>query len=146
MAETDPAAAETKAAKKISAAKHKTMGPSKLIVKTVSASNERKGTLVQTKGTGAFSSFKLSKKQAETKTETHDCMRTKNTKTPFYREREKPQRTKPAKKATPKAKKPAAKKPAATKKPKTSAAKKPAAKKSLKKVKKPAAKKKMKRP
>uniref|UniRef100_A0A8C2DA82 H15 domain-containing protein n=1 Tax=Cyprinus carpio TaxID=7962 RepID=A0A8C2DA82_CYPCA len=68
MAETDPAAAVTKAGKKISAAKHKTMGPSKLIVKTVSASKERKGSLVQTKGTGALSSFKLNKKQAETKT------------------------------------------------------------------------------
>ncbi|XP_016116230.1 histone H1-like [Sinocyclocheilus grahami] len=147
MAETDPAATETKAAKKISAAKHKTMGPKQAHCRswqkpiqqllrpkqprryqqlntrqwapsklTVSASKERKGTLVQTKGTGTFSSFKLNKKQAETK-------------------------TKPTKKATPKDKKPAAKKPAATKKPKTTAAK-----KSLKKVKKPAAKKKMKRP
>ncbi len=73
-----------------------------------------KGTLVQVKGTGASGSFKLSKKQAETK-------------------------TKPAKKAAPKAKKPAAKKPAAAKKPKSAAAKKPAAKKSPKKAKKPAA-------
>lgn len=66
-----------------------------------------KGTLVQTKGTGASGSFKLNKKQTETK--------------------------KPAKKAAaPKAKKPAAKKPAAAKKPKKVAAKKTAAaKKSL---------------
>ncbi|XP_042615347.1 histone H1-like [Cyprinus carpio] len=80
-----------------------------------------KGTLVQTKGIGASGSFKLNKKQAETK-------------------------TKPAKKAAPKAKKPAAKKPAAAKKPKTTAAKKPAAKKSPKKAKKPAAKKATKSP
>ncbi|XP_073691651.1 histone H1-like [Garra rufa] len=73
-----------------------------------------KGTLVQVKGTGASGSFKLNKKQSETK-------------------------TKPAKKAAPKAKKPAAKKPAAAKKPKSAAAKKPAAKKSPKKAKKPAA-------
>ncbi|XP_056596170.1 histone H1-like [Triplophysa dalaica] len=74
-----------------------------------------KGTLVQTKGTGASGSFKLNTKQAETK--------------------------KPATKAAPKAKKPAAKKPAsaAAKKPKTAALKKTAAKKSPKKVKKPAA-------
>ncbi|XP_065147409.1 histone H1-like [Paramisgurnus dabryanus] len=74
-----------------------------------------KGTLVQTKGTGASGSFKLNKKQAETK-------------------------AKPAKKAAPKAKKPAAKKPVAAKKPKTAATKKTAAKKSPKKAaKKPAA-------
>ncbi len=69
-----------------------------------------KGTLLQVKGTGASGSFKISKKQAETK-----------------------------KKAAPKAKKPAAKKPSAAKKPKSAAAKKPAAKKSPKKAKKPAA-------
>nr|QBI56899.1 histone H1-like protein [Apareiodon cavalcante] len=75
-----------------------------------------KGTLVQTKGTGASGSFKLNKKQTETK-------------------------TKPAaKKAAPKPKKAAAKKPVAAKKPKKVAAKKPAsAKKSPKKAKKPAA-------
>ncbi|KAG7224896.1 hypothetical protein INR49_014812 [Caranx melampygus] len=75
-----------------------------------------KGTLVQTKGTGASGSFKMNKK-AETKPK------------------------KPAaKKAAPKPKKTAAKKPAAAKKPKkAAAAKKPAAKKSPKKVKKPAA-------
>uniref|UniRef100_A0A673HWD6 Histone H1 n=1 Tax=Sinocyclocheilus rhinocerous TaxID=307959 RepID=A0A673HWD6_9TELE len=70
-----------------------------------------KGTLVQTKGTGASSSFKLNKKQAETK-------------------------TKPAKKAPKTA---AAKKPTAKKSPKK--AKNPAAKKttkSPKKAKKPA--------
>ncbi|XP_076145468.1 histone H1-like [Alosa pseudoharengus] len=74
-----------------------------------------KGTLVQTKGTGASGSFKLNKKQAVEK-------------------------KKPVKKAAPKAKKPAAKKPAAAKKPKKAAAKKPAAaKKSPKKAaKKPA--------
>ncbi|XP_062865507.1 histone H1-like [Trichomycterus rosablanca] len=73
-----------------------------------------KGTLVQTKGTGASGSFKLNKKQTEAK--------------------------KPAAKkaAAPKVKK-AAKKPAAAKKPKKVTAKKPAAKKSPKKVKKPAA-------
>ncbi|XP_037553193.1 histone H1-like, partial [Nematolebias whitei] len=83
-------------------------------VKTAIKSLVAKGTLVQTKGTGASGSFKMSK-QADTK--------------------------KPAKKAAPKAKKPAAKKPAAAKKPKkVAAAKKPAAaKKSPKKVKKPAA-------
>ncbi|KAI3352343.1 hypothetical protein L3Q82_005312 [Scortum barcoo] len=71
-----------------------------------------KGTLVQTKGTGASGSFKVNKK-AETKAK------------------------KPAKKVAPKAKKPAAKKPAAAKKAKTAAAKKPAAaKKSPKKAKK----------
>ncbi|XP_073692582.1 histone H1.2-like [Garra rufa] len=149
--------AET-AAKKKSAVKRKTAGPSvgELIVKAVSASKERsgvslaalkkalaaggydveknnsrvkiavkslvtKGTLVQTKGTGASGSFKLNKKQAETK-------------------------AKPAKKAAPKTKKPAAKKPAAAKKPKTAAAKKPAAKKSPKKAKKPAVKKATKSP
>ncbi|KTG06806.1 hypothetical protein cypCar_00007259 [Cyprinus carpio] len=85
-----------------------------------------KGILVQTKGIGASGSFKLNKKQAETK-------------------------TKPAKKAAPKAKKPApkkpaAKKPAAAKKPKAAAAKKPAAKKSPKKAKKPAVKKATKSP
>uniref|UniRef100_A0A8C7JR45 Histone H1 n=1 Tax=Oncorhynchus kisutch TaxID=8019 RepID=A0A8C7JR45_ONCKI len=73
-----------------------------------------KGTLVQTKGTGASGSFKLNKKAVEAK--------------------------KPAKKAAaPKAKKVAAKKPAAAKKPKKVAAKKAvAAKKSPKKAKKPA--------
>ncbi|GAA6075637.1 histone H1-like, partial [Tachysurus ichikawai] len=70
-----------------------------------------KGTLVQTKGTGASGSFKLNKKQTEVK--------------------------KPAKKAAPKATKAALKKPAAAKKPKKVAAKKPAAKKSPKKTKKP---------
>ncbi|XP_059402872.1 histone H1-like [Carassius carassius] len=60
-----------------------------------------KGALLQVKGTGASGSFKISKKQTETK-----------------------------KKAAPKAKKPATKKPAAAKKPKSAAAKKPAAKKS----------------
>ena len=80
-----------------------------------------KGTLVQTKGTGASGSFKLNK-QAEAK--------------------------KPVKKAAPKAKKPAAKKPAAAKKatksPKKAVAKKPAAAKKspAKKAKKPAAPKK----
>uniref|UniRef100_A0A3B4C5Y9 Histone H1 n=1 Tax=Pygocentrus nattereri TaxID=42514 RepID=A0A3B4C5Y9_PYGNA len=78
-----------------------------------------KGTLVQTKGTGASGSFKLNKKQAEPK-------------------------KKVAKKAAPKAKKAVAKKPAAAKKPKKVAAKKPAAaKKSPKKAKKPAAAKKV---
>ncbi|KAL7838791.1 hypothetical protein AOLI_G00271950 [Acnodon oligacanthus] len=78
-----------------------------------------KGTLVQTKGTGASGSFKLNKKQAEPK-------------------------KKVAKKAAPKAKKAAVKKPAAAKKPKKVAAKKPAAaKKSPKKAKKPAAAKKV---
>ncbi len=88
-----------------------------------------KGTLVQVKGTGASGSFKLSKKQTETK-------------------------KKPAKKVAPKAKKPAAKKPksAAAKKPTAKKspkkAKKPAAAaakkatKSPKKAKKPAAPKK----
>ncbi|KAK3507935.1 hypothetical protein QTP70_003886 [Hemibagrus guttatus] len=66
-----------------------------------------KGTLVQTKGTGASRSFKLNKKQTEAK--------------------------KPVKKAAPKAKKAAAKKPATAKKPKKVAAKKPATKKSPKK-------------
>uniref|UniRef100_A0A8C2J717 Histone H1 n=1 Tax=Cyprinus carpio TaxID=7962 RepID=A0A8C2J717_CYPCA len=66
-----------------------------------------KGVLLQVKGTGASGSFKISKKQAETK-------------------------KKPAKKAAPKAKKPAA-----AKKPKSAAAKKPAAKKSPKKAKAP---------
>ncbi|XP_073724503.1 histone H1-like [Misgurnus anguillicaudatus] len=72
-----------------------------------------KGTLVQTKGTGASGSFKLNKKQAETK-------------------------AKPAKKAAPKAKKTAAKKSPkkAAKKPAATAAKK--ATKSPKKAKKPA--------
>ncbi|XP_050970089.1 histone H1 [Labeo rohita] len=90
-------------------------------VKIAVKSLVNKGVLVQTKGTGASGSFKLNKKQAETK-------------------------TKPIKKAAPKAKKPATKKPAAAKKPKTVAAKKPAAKKSPKKVKKPAAKKATKSP
>ncbi|XP_045072100.1 histone H1-like [Coregonus clupeaformis] len=73
-----------------------------------------KGTLVQTKGTGASGSFKLNTKAVEAK--------------------------KPAKKAAvPKVKKVAAKKPAAAKKPKKVAAKKAvAAKKSPKKAKKPA--------
>ncbi|KAL3997005.1 hypothetical protein ACER0C_009661 [Sarotherodon galilaeus] len=85
-------------------------------VKTAIKSLVAKGSLVQTKGTGASGSFKMNKKAK-----------------------------KPAKKAAPKAKKPAAakaKKPAtAAKKPKkAAAAKKPAAaKKSPKKVKKPAA-------
>ncbi|XP_078024513.1 uncharacterized protein LOC117262881 isoform X2 [Epinephelus lanceolatus] len=71
-----------------------------------------KGSLVQTKGTGASGSFKMSKKAAEPK-----------------------KVKKPAKKAAPKAKKPTA-----PKNPKTAAAKKPtAAKKSPKKAKKPAA-------
>ncbi|XP_051788560.1 histone H1-like [Erpetoichthys calabaricus] len=74
-----------------------------------------KGSLVQTKGTGASGSFKINKKHAETKE--------KATK----------------KKAAPK-KKPAAKKPAAAKKVKKPAAKKPAAAK--KTAKKPAAAKK----
>ncbi len=82
----------------------------KLAIKTLVT----KGTLVQVKGTGASGSFKISKKQTETK-------------------------KKPAKKAAPKAKKPAAKKPISAKKPKSAAAKKPAAKKSPKKAKKPAA-------
>ncbi|KAM3849196.1 histone H1-like [Diretmus argenteus] len=83
----------------------------KIAVKSLVA----KGTLVQTKGTGASGSFKINKK-AETKEK------------------------KPVKKVAAKAKKPAAKKPAAAKK---AATKKPAAaKKSPKKVKKPAAAKK----
>ena len=78
-----------------------------------------KGTLVQTKGTGASGSFKINK-AAETKAK------------------------KPVKKAvTPKPKKVVAKKPAAAKKPKKAVAKKTApAKKSPKKVKKPVAAKK----
>ncbi|KAM9354785.1 uncharacterized protein KZ484_012868 [Pholidichthys leucotaenia] len=76
-----------------------------------------KGTLSQTKGTGASGSFKVAKAESKTK--------------------------KPAKKGPAKAKKPAAKKPAAAKKPKAAGAKKAAAaKKSPKKVKKPAAAKK----
>ncbi|KAG9329083.1 hypothetical protein JZ751_007697 [Albula glossodonta] len=83
-------------------------------VKVAVKSLVTKGTLIQTKGTGASGSFKLNKKQEATK-------------------------KKPAKKAAVKAKKPAAKKPAAAKKPKkAAAAKKPAAKKSPKKAKKPA--------
>lgn len=69
-------------------------------VKIVIKSLVTKGTLVQTKGTGASGSFKLNKKQAETK-------------------------KKPAKKTPVKAKKPAAKKPTAKKSPRK--AKKPAA-------------------
>ena len=76
-----------------------------------------KGTLVQTKGTGASGSFKLNKKQVEVK-------------------------KKPAKKAATKPKKAAAKKPVAAKKPKKVATKKAAAaQKSPKKAKKVAAKK-----
>ncbi|KAG9329085.1 hypothetical protein JZ751_007699 [Albula glossodonta] len=83
-------------------------------VKVAVKSLVTKGTLIQTKGTGASGSFKLNKKQEAIK-------------------------KKPAKKAAVKAKKPAAKKPAAAKKPKkVAAAKKPAAKKSPKKAKKPA--------
>ncbi|KAJ8393174.1 hypothetical protein AAFF_G00068570 [Aldrovandia affinis] len=77
-----------------------------------------KGTLLQTKGTGASGSFKLNKKLAEVAAK------------------------KPDKKAALKPKKLAAKKPAAAKKVKKAAAKKPAAKKSPKKAKKPAAAKK----
>uniref|UniRef100_UPI0037E9B675 histone H1-like isoform X2 n=1 Tax=Semicossyphus pulcher TaxID=241346 RepID=UPI0037E9B675 len=78
-------------------------------VKTAIKSLVTKGVLVQTKGTGASGSFKMSKK-TEVKAK------------------------KPVKKGAPKAKKPAA-----DKKPKTAAAKKPAAaKKFPKKVKKPA--------
>ncbi|KAL4008078.1 hypothetical protein ACER0C_001930 [Sarotherodon galilaeus] len=91
-------------------------------VKTAIKSLVAKGTLVQTKGTGASGSFKMNKKATESKAK------------------------KPAKKAAPKAKKPAAakaKKPAAAAKKspkKAAAAKKPAAaKKSPKKAKKPAA-------
>ncbi|XP_062289617.1 histone H1-like isoform X2 [Scomber scombrus] len=84
-------------------------------VKTAVKSLVTKGTLVQTKGTGASGSFKMSKK-VETK----------------------PKKA-PVKKAAPKAKKPAAKKPTAAKKPKTAAKKAAVAKKSPKKVKKPAA-------
>ncbi|XP_031136824.1 histone H1-like [Sander lucioperca] len=80
-------------------------------VKTAIKSLVAKGTLVQTKGTGASGSFKMNKKAVDTKAK------------------------KPVKKAAPKAKKPAA-----AKKPKAAAAKKPAAaKKSPKKAKKPAA-------
>ncbi|KAM9317850.1 histone H1.5-like [Pholidichthys leucotaenia] len=76
-----------------------------------------KGTLSQTKGTGASGSFKVAKAESKAK--------------------------KAAKKSPAKAKKPAAKKPAAAKKPKAAGAKKAAAaKKSPKKVKKPAAAKK----
>ncbi|XP_031418165.1 histone H1-like [Clupea harengus] len=149
MAEVAPAAAPAKSPKK-KAPRPKKTGPSvgELIVKSITASKEKKGvslaalkkalaaggydveknnarvkvgikslvakgTLVQTKGTGASGSFKLNK-QAEVK--------------------------KPAKKAPVKAKKPAAKKPAVAKKPKKAVAKKPAAaaKKSPKKAKKPA--------
>uniref|UniRef100_A0A669EYI2 Histone H1 n=2 Tax=Oreochromis niloticus TaxID=8128 RepID=A0A669EYI2_ORENI len=91
-------------------------------VKTAIKSLVAKGTLVQTKGTGASGSFKMNKKATDSKAK------------------------KPAKKAAPKAKKPAAakaKKPAAAAKKspkKAAAAKKPAAaKKSPKKAKKPAA-------
>lgn len=155
MAETAPAPAATtaKAPKKKSAAKLRKSGPSvsDLILKAVSASNERKGvslsalkkalsnggydvernnsrvkialkslvkkgSLVQTKGTGASGSFKVSKGGAVKK---------------------------PAKKSDVKAKKPAPKKPAAkAAKPKKAPAKKPATKKAPKKVKKPAAAKK----
>ncbi|XP_062371626.1 histone H1-like [Sardina pilchardus] len=134
-----PAPAAIKAPKK-KAAQPKKAGPTvgELVLKAVSASNERsgvslpalkkllssggydvernnsrvkqavrtlvsKGTLLQTKGTGASGSFKLNKAKAEPK--------------------------KAVKKAAPKAKKPAAKKPAAAKKPKKAAAKKPAVKK-----------------
>ncbi|KAM9328408.1 uncharacterized protein KZ484_019762 [Pholidichthys leucotaenia] len=76
-----------------------------------------KGTLSQTKGTGASGSFKAAKAESKAK--------------------------KAAKKSPAKAKKPAAKKPTAAKKPKAAGAKKAAAaKKSPKKVKKPAAAKK----
>lgn len=155
MAETAPAPAATtaKAPKKKSAAKLRKSGPSvsDLILKAVSASNERKGvslsalkkalsnggydvernnsrvkialkalvkkgSLVQTKGTGASGSFKVSKGGAVKK---------------------------PAKKSDVKAKKPAPKKPAAkAAKPKKAPAKKPATKKAPKKVKKPVAAKK----
>ncbi|XP_031697809.1 histone H1-like [Anarrhichthys ocellatus] len=87
-------------------------------VNTTIKSLVTRGTLVQTKGTGASGSYKMSKTAVE----------------------------KPAKKAAPTVKKPAAKKPAAAKKTKTAAVKKPAAaaKKSPKKAKKPAAAKKTK--
>ncbi|XP_026068481.1 histone H1.11R-like [Carassius auratus] len=154
MAETAPApaAAPAKAPKK-KATKAKKPGPSvsDLILKTVTASNERKGVslaalkkalagggydveknnsrvkialkslvkkgaLVQTKGTGASGSFKVSKKPAAKK---------------------------PVKKVVAKPKKPAVKKAAAkAAKPKKAAVKKPAPKKSPKKVKKAAAPKK----
>lgn len=159
MAETAPAAAPAKSPKK-KTAKSKKSGPSvsDLIVKTIAASNERKGvslaalkkalagsgydveknnsrvklalkslvkkgSLVQTKGTGASGSFKVSKKPAPAAAK------------------------QPVKKVAAKPKKPAVKKApvkAAVKaaKPKKAAVKKPAAKKSPKKVKKPAAPKK----
>ncbi|MBN3299913.1 H1 protein, partial [Amia calva] len=82
-------------------------------VKVAVRSLVSKGTLLQTKGTGASGSFKLNKKQTEEK--------------------------KPVKKVAAKPKKPAAKKPVAAKKPKTAVKKTVAAKKSPKKVKKPAA-------
>ncbi|XP_062320447.1 histone H1-like [Osmerus eperlanus] len=92
-------------------------------VKNAVKSLVTKGTLVQTKGTGASGSFKINK-EAEAKAK------------------------KPVKKvAAPKVKKSVAKKPVAAKKPKKVVAKKPAAaKKSPKKVKKPAAAKKAKKP
>ncbi|CAK6973167.1 hypothetical protein JOB18_036649 [Scomber scombrus] len=103
------------ALKKALAAEGYDVDKNKARVKPAVKSLVTKGTLVQTKGTGAFGYFKMSKK-VETK----------------------PKKA-PVKKAAPKAKKPAAKNPAAAKKPKTAAKKAAVAKKSLEKVKKPAA-------
>ncbi|KAF1391165.1 hypothetical protein PFLUV_G00039090 [Perca fluviatilis] len=113
-ASKDRSGVSAAALKKALAAGGYDVDKNKARVKTAIKSLVAKGTLVQTKGTGASGSFKMNKKAVETKAK------------------------KPVKKAAPKAKKPAA-----AKKPKAAAAKKPAAaNKSPKKAKKPAAAKK----
>ncbi|XDV52482.1 hypothetical protein PO909_021209 [Leuciscus waleckii] len=88
-------------------------GVGELIVKAVSASKERSGTLVQVKGTGASGSFKLNKQQAETKE--HKSAAAKKPAAKKSPKKAKKPAAKAATKATKSPKK--AKKPAVAKKP-----------------------------
>ncbi|XP_060799577.1 histone H1-like [Neoarius graeffei] len=150
MAEVAPAAAPAKAPKKKAASKSKKSGPSvgELIIKAVSASQERSGvSLSALKKALQAAGYDVEKNNSRVKIAVKNLVRksvlvqTKGTGASgsFKLNKTQTEGKKPAKKAAPKARKAAAEKPTAAKKPKKIAAKKPAAKKSPKKAKKPPA-------
>ncbi|XP_060756730.1 histone H1-like isoform X2 [Neoarius graeffei] len=142
MAEVAPAAAPAKAPKKKAASKSKKSGPSvgELIIKAVSASQERSGvSLSALKKALQAAGYDVEKNNSRVKIAVRNLVRksvlvqTKGTGASgsFKLNKTQTEGKKPAKKAAPKARKAAAKKPTAVKK--------PAAKKSPKKAKKPPA-------
>ncbi|XP_060756727.1 histone H1-like [Neoarius graeffei] len=145
MAEVAPAAAPAKAPKKKAASKSKKSGPSvgELIIKAVSASQERSGvSLSALKKALQAAGYDVEKNNSRVKIAVRNLVRksvlvqTKGTGASgsFKLNKTQTEGKKPAKKAVPKARRAAAKKPTVTKKPKKVAAKKSPKKAAAKKA------------